>query len=167
MTIRFLCEHCRREVEAPDEAGGKQGKCPFCRQSNYIPAPPAEAEEEIDLAPIDDEEERRRQEEVRSLLEQERQMLIETKDAPSEPLEQKETVEPKDLHHLVVNYCLDMAAGKLQRAGQHAARLRSFGRASAAAVEELASGQVLEPALDSIPPAVLKGFLKELRGQLG
>ena len=43
MTINFECGACGRTIEAPDAAGGKRGKCPYCGQSNDIPRPPAEA----------------------------------------------------------------------------------------------------------------------------
>jgi phage FluMu protein Com len=58
VSIEIHCDHCGKLIRAPEGAGGKRGKCPYCEQSVYIPTPPDELEE-IALAPLDDEEERR------------------------------------------------------------------------------------------------------------
>ena len=165
MSITFQCEHCHKEVKAPESAAGKRGKCPHCQQSCYIPTPVAD-EDLYDVAPLDDEGERRREEELRRLREQEKQLLAEDKDAPSEPLDQREDVSNEDLHHLVVNYCLDLAGSKLPRAATHVKKLQGFGAAATQAVDDFLSGGVTEPALDGIPAPVLQGFLKQLREQL-
>ena len=118
MTIRFHCEHCRRTVEAPDSAGGRRGKCPYCEGSNYIPTPGDE--EEIALTPLDESTERLRRQEVRDLLDAERDLLSETSHGanPSPRLSERDPSEVKseDLHHIVVNYALDMTLGDLERA---------------------------------------------------
>jgi phage FluMu protein Com len=166
VTISFACEHCGKRVEAPDSAGGKRGKCPYCHQSNYIPSPVAE-EEVLDLAPVDEQAEQRRREEVRRLMAAERDALLEDKaPPPAPPLEQREQVSSADLHHFVVNYCLDMAGSKLERAQTHVKRLRRFGPTAVQAVDDFLSGRALEPALDSVPRRLLEGFLKQLRDQL-
>ena len=165
MSITFQCEHCHKEVKAPDGAGGKRGKCPHCRQSCYIPAPVSD-DELYDVAPLDEEGERQRQEELRRLREQEKELLAEDKEAPSEPLDQRDDVAAEDLHHLVVNYCLDLAGSKLSRAETHVKKLQTFGAAATQAVDDFLSGGVTEPALDSISSLVIEGFLKQLREQL-
>ncbi len=58
MSIELHCPKCAKLIRAPDNAGGKRGKCPYCKESIYIPLRPDEAEE-IGIAPIDEEEERR------------------------------------------------------------------------------------------------------------
>ena len=161
MAITFECEHCRKEVTAPDEAAGKRGKCPFCGHSNYIPAPVKE-EEILDLAPEDEAEERRRQEELRRLREQEKALLEADKEKPV-PLDQREVVTGEDLHHFVVNYCLDAFGSRLERLRTHVAGLRKYPAAGLQAVEDFLSEKVTEPALKIIPPRVLKGFLVQLR----
>ncbi len=35
--IRFECEHCRRPVRVDDACGGKQGRCPHCKEVVSIP----------------------------------------------------------------------------------------------------------------------------------
>ncbi|GAH70318.1 unnamed protein product, partial [marine sediment metagenome] len=58
MPISFKCEHCGKQIEAPDSAGGQRGRCPYCKQSNYIPSPVSE-EEIYDLAETDEEDAKR------------------------------------------------------------------------------------------------------------
>lgn len=167
MTIQFHCEHCGKLVEAPDEAGGKRGKCPYCHLGNFIP--PAESGEELDLAPLDEDFERQRKEEINKLLDAERDLLDETSHTEQAPrLSQKESSEISavDLHHHVVNYCLDMFAGNLERAETHVDRLRQHRRLAQQAVADFLSGHVLEPALDKVPVKLQQGFLKTLSDQL-
>ena len=165
MSITFQCEHCHKEVKAPDGTAGKRGKCPHCQQSCYIPTPVSD-DELYDIAPLDEEGERQREEELKRLREQEKQLLAEDKEAPSEPLEQRDDVAAEDLHHLVVNYCLDLARSKLPQAETHAKKLRSFGPAGIQAVDDFLTGGATEPALDDLPAPVIQGFLNQLREQL-
>ena len=169
MTISFECDACGRTIKAPDAAGGKRGKCPYCGQSNDIPRPPAEADDDNDtfaLAPLDDEQERLRAEQVQQLIAQERDLLADSGGEEAVPLEHREDLGPEDLHHFVVNYCRDMADGKLDRAGAHVQKLRRFRLLAQEAVGAFLSGQASEEALGSIPPRVLEGFLKTLRDEL-
>jgi phage FluMu protein Com len=164
MPIKFHCEYCGNLVEAPDDAGGKRGKCPHCQRSNFIPAP--EGQEPLELAPLNEEDERRRQREVERAMAADRELLAETQREEVSPrLSQKdpEEVSAVDLHHMVVNYCLDMVAGQLQRAPEHAEQLSQYGDKGRQAVLDFISGKVLEPALDRSPLRVLQGYLKELQ----
>jgi hypothetical protein len=164
MAIKFDCGGCGKEVTAPDGAAGRKGKCPFCGHLNEIPAA-GEDDDLIPLAPIDDEEERRHRDEVRALYEQEQSLLDETGGAPQIPLDQREGLTSEELHHFVVNYCLDMADGKLARAGRHAEELHRYGPLGLQAINDFMTGMAAEPAMDHIPRPVLQGFLKELRAQ--
>jgi hypothetical protein len=170
MTIAFNCASCGKEVKAPDSAAGKRGKCPFCQQSVQVPAPPPPQDDDglFKLAPLDEDDERRRQEEIRKLKQAERELLAESRDDPSAkpPLDQRDDVQSPDVHHLVVNYCLDMAEGNLTRANVTAGSLRKFGPVGVQAVDEFAAGKAAEPALKKIPPRVLQGFLAELKSKL-
>lgn len=168
MSITFRCERCHKEVKAPDTASGKRGKCPFCGESTYVPMPVAE-EELLPLAPIDEEEERLRKMETKTLLQQAKDLMSEKADsdgATNVPLEHREGVSSEDLHHFVINYCIDMADGKLDRAQTYVPQLKKFGSPALEAIDDFASGQVLEPALDRIPPRVLQGFLTDLRDRV-
>jgi hypothetical protein len=165
MSISFKCEHCHKQVEAPDAAAGKRGKCPYCQESVYIPAP-VKDDELLDLAPIDEEEERRLERERRLLHEQQKALLLETDRKVVEPPDEKEGASAADVEHLVVNYCLDMVNGKLTTADAHAKKLRGFGAAAQEAVANFISGKSIEPALAKIPGRLLQGFLTELRDKL-
>ena len=58
MSIELHCPKCGKLIRAPENTGGKHGKCPYCQGRVYIPMPYCK-EEEILLAPIDAEEDRR------------------------------------------------------------------------------------------------------------
>ena len=167
MSITFRCEHCGKKVEAPDAAGGRRGKCPYCKQTCYIPAPVSD-EDLYGLSPEDEAEEQRARREKERLLAEEEALISEMgeKEPAAEPLAQRKDVKPAELHHFVVNYCLDLMASNLERAETHAAGLRKFGKQGVAAVDEFLKGKALEPALDAIPSKVLQGFLKQLRDSL-
>jgi len=161
MPITFRCEHCGKEVKAPDGAGGKRGKCPHCGQSNYIPAPVTD-EDLIPLAQIDPEEEKRRREQELALLAQERELIAESAPPQAVPLDQREDLTSDDLHHFVVNYCLDMASGKLERAETYVGQLKKHGKLGQTAVEDFIEGRASEDALNDLPKPVLDGYLKQL-----
>jgi hypothetical protein len=164
MSITFRCEHCRENVKAPDEAAGKRGKCPHCGMTSYIPDPNESGE--IPLAPIDEQSEAEREAEERRLREQEEALIAEMGGDPDVPIDQQDDIGPEDLHHYVVNYCLDMAEGKLEPAQTHADKLKRFGYKGLQAVDDFLSGNVQEPAMDEIPPKVVQGFLDQLREQV-
>jgi len=165
MTIRFECSGCGKDVTAPDAAAGKKGKCPSCGNVNKIPSP-GEDDDLIPLAPIDEEEESRHKEQVHALYEQEQSLLDVTGGPLPIPLDQRENLSSEELHHFVVNFCLDMADGKLARAGRHAEQLKRYGPIGIQAINDFITGMATEPAMDHIPRPVLHGFLKELRTQV-
>ncbi len=165
MAIRFHCDHCGKLIKAPDSAGGRQGKCPACEGVNYIPAPPEEAEE----LPLDEAEERLMREQEAALFAKDQAILAESSAVETQPrLSQMDTadVDGKDLHHLVVNYCLDMFAGNLERAATHVAKLNQHTGPNHQAVKDFQDGKVREPAMANIPAKVLAGFLKALHKQV-
>jgi hypothetical protein len=173
MPIKFECTECHKIVTAPDAAGGKRGKCPFCGRLVDIPLPPpppepqAEDPDLIPLAPIDEDEERKLSDERKALYAQEQSLLKAM--APSEdsvPIEQREDLSSEDLHHFVVNYLLDMFEGNLARAGAHADKLRSLGFAGIGAVDDFLEGKADEPALGHIPAPIREGFLRELKARV-
>jgi phage FluMu protein Com len=168
MSIEFVCDHCGKTIKAPEVAAGKRGKCPHCSQANDVPVPVTVAHEGevFDVAPLDDEDERQRELELRRLMDQERELLAESREQQAIPLEQIEDLRPEHLHHFVVNYCRDMADGKLDRTKGHVSQLYKFRLTAMEAVDEFLAGKVSEPALGDIPPRVLQGFLKSLQASL-
>lgn len=166
MSITFRCEHCHKNVNAPDSAAGKRGKCPHCGQTSYIPVPHDE-EDVYDLAPLDDQEEQHRQQVERELLERQRELIAESGSGePAEPLENRADLGPEDLYHVVVNYCLDMSHSNLERAQTHLKEMKKYRYTSRDAVDHFLKGTASEDALDDVPPKLLEGFLKDLRKQL-
>jgi len=166
MAITFRCEHCHKDVTAPDGAGGRRGKCPYCQQSTYIPAPIAD-EDILPLAPVDEEDERRQEAEARAAREQDLALIDSGEDgATGPPLEHRDDLTPEDLHHFVVNYCLDMANSNLERAAVHAAKLKGFGSMGRQAVDDLLADEMPDPVLASFPRPLILGFLKQLREEI-
>jgi hypothetical protein len=141
-------------------------------QSAPPPAAPADDDEDdlLGLAPIDEEEERERAEQTRKLMEQERELLADNEGDGGRKLEQRDDLDASDLHHFIVNYCSDMAEGKLDRAKTHIEELKKYRGLAGEAIEGFLAGKV-DPvdrqALASIPTPVLAGFLKTLKDDLG
>jgi len=152
-------------VKAPDSAAGKRGKCPHCGQSSYIPAPVAD-EDLIPLAPVDEAEEQARRREIESLLAVDRRLLRETGGGPDVPLEHKEDLSSADLHHFVVNYCMDVFNGNLERAQLYVRKMKMLKYTAIEAVEDFQTKKTHEAVLDAIPSRVLEGFLKDLKDKL-
>jgi hypothetical protein len=165
MTLTFKCEHCHKKISAPDSAGGKRGKCPFCKESMYIPAPVAE-DEILDMVPLDEEEEQQRRKLESELRARERDLIANSGGPDPVPLSERDDLVSDDLHHFVINYCLDMFTGNLARAYKHADDLKDFGKLGLEAVKYFQIVQGDEPALAKIPPPVVQGFLKDLLERL-
>jgi DNA-directed RNA polymerase subunit RPC12/RpoP len=169
MPIVFHCEHCGKKVSAPDETGGRRGKCPRCSQYIFIPAPPDQVEE-IPLVQTDPNEERRR----RAMKEEELRLqreLAEHRDAPETLADS--TPRPEDtglpfpgfevpLKELVPQYLLHLARGELELAEELETRIVAQGKDAQKAVEQLAMQEFIHPQLASIPPTVISGFFKKL-----
>ena len=166
MAITFRCEHCRRDITAPDGAGGRRGKCPFCQKSMYIPSP-VDEDDVLPLAPIDEEAERRQKADAQAALKQDLALLDASDDgSATPPLEHRENLAPEDLKHFVINYCLDMAGSNLDRVPLHLAKLKRFGSLGRQAVDDILADEMLDPALSSMPEQLAQGFLKQLREEL-
>ncbi|MFA5864980.1 MAG: hypothetical protein WC975_09875 [Phycisphaerae bacterium] len=171
MTIVFHCEHCGKKVSAPDEAGGKRGKCPRCNQHVFVPLPKDQADE-IPLTPVDlAEEERRkklRQEELKLL-----QHLQEDQEAPGTPSKDQahpqgnsyEFAKTEGLTDMVQKYLVHMSRGELEDAEALSKRIVVGGNKSLKTVEQLAMQDSLNPQLAKVPPNVLAGFFKRLLAQ--
>jgi hypothetical protein len=177
MTIKFICEHCRKEVKAPDESAGRRGKCPYCGESSYIPDPKAAEEGEIPLAPVDESEEQQMRKELEELRQRERELLSEL--GPGEDArsgsgasdssggEKRRTdFQPEDCYPLVVSYCVDMTNSRLERAEEHLKKLKPYGYTAIQAVEDFLQGRAESDTISSIPAKLRQGFLKQLKAEL-
>lgn len=176
MGIQFYCEHCRQSVTAPDDAGGRQGKCPHCGGTVYIPNPEA-TDGEIPLAPLDDAEEQQRERAAQEARELQLRLLQEQA-TPGEPGSRKGRrsevmpsalpagVPVKELNRLIVQYVEAMAAGRLDTAEQLLARLVQQRLHVLTIIDGMASEDLSAYGLPALPRPVLLGFLKQLRTRL-
>jgi len=177
MSIDFHCEYCGRHIKAPDDAGGKRGICPNCKNSVYVPVP-REQVEEIPLAPVDDEEERRRQEldrQARAVQE----ALLHERDAPPEgprsgapasgPPPGARAPQPsvhRDPRQLVLDCIRALAQSKLDRVETLISEMRRSGAAARHVVEELSLDDIPPPELSNVPAELYQGFLRTIRHRL-
>lgn len=170
MSIEFHCDHCGRLVRAPDDAGGKRGKCPTCHQPVYVPTP-SDQIEPLDLAPVDESEEHERARLLKESQDIQRELLDERNPptdvapaSPSVPVEQPLPPE-LDMETLVIEYALAMAAGDLEQAEQLATDIRSDMKAAEDVMQRLMLDELPPERLANIPRPVLVGFFKQLRGK--
>ncbi len=182
MTIEFHCNYCGKLVKAPDEAGGKKGKCPACQKILYVPMPEG-AVDEFDLAPIDEQEEKKRRQMEEQARAAERALLKE-KNVPPEgstpargssagrtpsappppPAPTPET--PDDVEFLVIEWVRSMADGDLGDADRSMMQLQKSRAAAKQAVEKLAIAEPPPGSLENVPRPVLNRYFKMLRDQL-
>lgn len=174
MSIELHCPQCRQLIRAPDHAGGKRGKCPYCKNSVYIPTPPDQGEE-IGLAPIDEEEERKAAE-----LRREASSYVAAIDhvadtgrdvgsAGGSAGDADYALPPRavaDLGAEVEAFVVAMRDSRLDAADAVVARLKPSAGQLRAYVEGLLLDE-LPPEFEGVPPPVVKGFLKSLLDRLG
>jgi phage FluMu protein Com len=178
MPIEFHCNFCGRLVRAPDEAGGKKGKCPTCQKILYVPMPEG-AIEEFDLAPVDEQEERRRRQMEEQARATERQLLKEKQLAaegatPGRPLRDVHEPVPEvlgpeeaeDVEFLVSSWVRSMADGELGDADRSIMQLQRNRTAAKQALQKISQAEPPPGSLRDIPRPVLHRYLKMLRDQL-
>jgi hypothetical protein len=169
MSITFHCEHCGKKIEAPDNAGGKWGKCPGCKNKVYVPS--KEPEDELKLAPLDSDDERRQKELFDETVRLRQDILSET-EAPEEgAVAKKEPAKPgtlsdAELMTIIIAYLRQMADGELEEAERTAQSIVTQGSSAVRILERIALSEIPEPELADIPQQVLSGLIKKLRGQL-
>jgi DNA-directed RNA polymerase subunit RPC12/RpoP len=168
MAIVFNCQRCGKKVEAPDNAAGKNAKCPSCHNKVTIPDANA-ADDELRLAPIDEADETRR-----------KQLMTETFRLEQDILSQKEVPDKssgagedssrqpseKELTAKVVLYLRQMADGQLDKAQQTETLIVRNGSAATAILDQIAVSEIGEPKLADIPPQVLSGLIRRLRSKI-
>ncbi|MDD4892039.1 MAG: hypothetical protein PHU85_19125 [Phycisphaerae bacterium] len=180
MPIKFHCEHCGKSISAPDDAGGKKGRCPSCKETVYVPAAQAD---ELGLAPLDDEEERRRKQLVEDSLRREHDLLAaqarrdESKEPPpniDDPhgeggIALPEVPQPSaagNLREMVLAYLSHMTRGRLDMADAVVKQLLADPKAARAAISQVQADPARDPRVASVPAPVLNGFLRQLLQQL-
>jgi hypothetical protein len=166
MPIRLHCDHCGKKIEAPDNAGGKWGKCPACHNKVYVPEPVAD--DELKLAPIDETEEERRKRLMRESYELTKDILHEDAPAAAEPGPGSAAPEisEEELTNRVIHYLRLMADGDLDEAQKTADRIAPHRRQAIAVLDSLARSDAPDPELEDIPQQVLSGLIRNMRTRL-
>ena len=173
MSIELHCSKCGKLIRAPDEAGGRRGKCPYCQESVYIPMP-HDDDEEIRIAPIDDEAERREKELRRESTDFIATVGHETgspgREGGSDSYEMAGDALPPgevvDITDEVDAFILAMRDSKLDEAERIAVKLAGTGTRA----RDYVQGMILDempPQIEGVPPPLVKGFLKKLLDRLG
>lgn len=172
MGIVFTCEYCGKKIEAPDNAGGRWGKCPACHNRLYIPKQDTTEEEELKLAPID-ERDVAKQKQLLAEAYKLAQQIMDEKEIPGEaagaPAKAgpEEEVDENELTINIITYLRQMAEGDLDRADGLANKIIRCGRRAAKILDQIACSEVPEPELADIPQQVLSGLIRTLRKRIG
>ncbi len=176
MSIELHCPHCAKHIRAPDDAGGKRGKCPACGGSLYIPMPVSD-DDLIPLAPLDEDAERRAEELRRESITYAASVDKDAARAGTEgrrdegtkglgPPQSEMPGEVVDYGGLVNRFIVAMHESKLDEAERVAARLKKAGVRAHDYVDGLFLDQ-MPPNIKGVPPQLVKSFLKALLGRLG
>lgn len=176
MTIKFHCEHCNKEIKAKDANGGRKAKCPACKNSIYIPEKLSEEEvlEEIKLAPVDEEEERKKRELLNQTLMLQQDLLdqkensggsSETNDTPVDR-SQGDSLSKEELRNLIVKYIRYSADGRLHEAEGVVQQIKTNAAEGLEILDQIAVSDMPDEKLADIPPGVLAGYIRNLRGNI-
>ena len=169
MSITFHCEHCGKRIEAPEDAGGKWGKCPGCKNKVYVPS--QLADDDLQLAPLDTDDERKQKELLAETVRLRQDILSET-DVPEEGVQPKQAaarpgaLSDAELTTCIIAYLRQMADGELEEAERTAKSIIVEGTRAMKILERIALSEIPEPELADIPQQVLSGLIKNLRSRL-
>lgn len=166
MAIKFHCDHCGKKIEAPDNAGGKWGKCPACHNKVYVPQPQSE-EEELKLAPIDETEEQRRKQLMRETFQVTRDILLERSIPEPGPVTGPVSdISEETLTNYIIQYVRQMADGDLDDAQRTADLIVPHRRTAITILDQMAASDTPDPELRTIPKQVLSGLIRNLRTRI-
>lgn len=170
MSIEIHCSKCQKLIKAPDDAGGRRGKCPYCKSSVYIPTVSSD-DETIPMAPLDEDEERHARE-LHSEAAQYTAAVDHVRDAgPDEPApgmdgdDTEPAGEVPELAEDVEAFVLAMRDSNLDDAEAAAARLKKVGTRGRDYVQGLIVDEML-PDFPDVPTPLVRGFLKALASRL-
>jgi hypothetical protein len=173
MSIKFHCDHCGKKIEAPDNAGGKWGKCPSCHNKLYVPSLNTD-DEELKLAPIDT-----------SAKEREKQLMAETYKLTQDILQERvipeggadateldDTAEmafgmsDTELTKYIIKYLRQMADGELAEAQRIEALIEPHRAQAVGILDRIAQSEVPEPELADVPRQVISSLVRTLRSEI-
>jgi hypothetical protein len=160
MPIVFHCENCKKKINAPDDAGGKWGKCPYCNHRCYIPSLPSGEEEELKLSPVDETAEEQYQRMMKETHNITESLLHETEGPPDDSPAKNSN--DKDLTAQIIGYLRLMADGSLDEANIAAKKIISQKAAAKTIFENLLKAPRPVPQLQDIPKKVLEGFIRNI-----
>lgn len=164
MPISFHCENCKKKITAPDSAGGKWGKCPFCNHRCYIPMPKRDDEEELKLAPINEDEEKKYEQMMQETRNLTGTLLHQT--ASASGTDEEVTAPDKELTVLIISYLRFMADGHIEDAQKTADKIVSCGNKAKIILENILRTDQSEPELADMPKKVLVGFVKGILAKI-
>lgn len=166
MSIELHCPECRKLIRAPDDAGGKRGQCPYCKNSVYIPLPPDDSEE-IRIAPMDDDEERNAEKLRRESLRHATAMDHVTDAGPDYDVSSAEGApgEVVDIADEVERFVRAMHESKLDAAEAATTQLKKNASRARDHIEGLLVAEA-PPHFEDLPRPLLLGFLKMLLDRL-
>lgn len=164
MSIELHCPQCQKLVKAPDGAGGKRGKCPFCQAAMYIPEPVDDLEP-IPIKPVEKEDADREAELRRESTEFAASIdKVAGGVVAADPTEGGLAAEV-DVASDVDIFVRSMHRSDLETMHSAVARLKRSGDKGRSFVEELLKN---EAAIDfgDVPAPLAKGFLRKLQNKL-
>jgi hypothetical protein len=184
MPIELHCNHCGKLVRAPDDAGGKHGKCPACHQSVYIPTP-SDQLESLSLEPVDSDFERKKKRLAHEAAELAARVLRDREGlGPEKPGDRAERMAAAEraaassaaaapiprpaasasqVADWVVRYAASVASGDLTQAERLEVEIRANMKQAEDAIQRILVDELPPVALAKIPRPVLVGIFKKLR----
>jgi hypothetical protein len=167
MSISFHCEYCNKKIEAPDNAGGKWGKCPSCHNKLYVPSPPPPKEEELKLAPLSEQEEEEKKRLMAETYRLSQDILQEKEEATGKAAARADShISDKQLMVDIISYLRQMADGDLDQAKALGEQIVSCGNRAKKMLDKIALSEIPEPELADVPQHVLAGLIRTLRGKI-
>jgi hypothetical protein len=164
MTISITCEKCNKKIKAPDEAGGKYGSCPYCKNKCYIPLPLREGEEELRLTPLDEDNYDEMMAQTHNLT----QNILNETAMPNDPVDGDHDgyISEKEILKYIILYVRQMVAGQLDQANSTTNKLSVHSSATKDMIKRMSRAGASEPELADIAPGLLNAMLRQLNEQL-
>lgn len=167
MSIELHCPGCGKLIRAPEDAGGRRGKCPHCKRSVYIPTALTD-DDIIPLAPVDPAEEER-DERMRRESSAYAASLSKAGEGASAPKRPRPGGPPPghvvDVSAEVTSYIRAMHKSKLEEAERIAKVLGSVASKAKDHIQGMMVDE-LPPSIEGVPPPLVQGFLKSLLSRL-
>lgn len=164
MPISFHCESCKEKIKAPDNSGGKWGKCPHCKHRCYIPLPKSDDEPELRLLPLDENEETQVQKLMRETKNLTQEILTESMlpDDEKNAAGNAHTVQEKEVIKECILYLRQMADGELGAAEYTYSQLKKHKKPAIRIMSSMARAEQPEPELADLPDAILQGLIRDV-----